>query len=71
MRRRARADPIQLRDDHTAFGGFGGGERGCKLRAPVKCVSAFAGLDLHELGNNGQSLGFAEARNRRALGFDP
>jgi hypothetical protein len=41
------------------------------LGPAIEGISAFAGFDLDELGDDGQPLGFGEARDGNALGFDP
>jgi hypothetical protein len=43
IKRYVARQPVKLRHQDAAFGGAGGGQRGCKLRAPVEGVGALAG----------------------------
>src|SRR5580698_10593643 len=46
-------------------------ESGLELRPAFKCVGAFAGFNLDEFLCDLELLGFSEARDRRALRFNP
>ena len=61
---------IELRHDDRAFGLAGQGEGGCQLRPAVEGIRALAGLDLGELLDDGNALGFGETGDRGTLCLD-
>jgi hypothetical protein len=63
------AEPVQLGDSDVALELFGCGESGLELRAAVKGIGAFAGLDLNELTDQFQALGLCKLAKCLALGF--
>jgi hypothetical protein len=64
------AEPIQLGDSNGALEFLCSRESGLELRAAVEGIGAFAGLDLNELPDQLQSLGFREPAERLTLGFN-
>ena len=63
-------EAIELGDHDGALRLPRQGEGCCKLRPPVERIRTLAGLDLGELGEDGDALGFGEAGDRRSLRLD-
>jgi hypothetical protein len=60
---------VQPGGGDRALGLLGGLQCGGELRAPVERVGSLAGLDLGELGNDGEALLLGEAGDGLALGI--
>ena len=63
------AEPVQLGDRNRAFALLGLSQRGSQLRAALKRVGTFAGLNLNELTGQLEALDLGEPGNGLALRF--
>ena len=69
MNATSRREPVQLGDGDFALGLLRRLQRGLQLRPALQRVAALAGLDLGELGDDGEAFGGGEAGDSLALGF--
>ena len=63
-------EAVELGHDDRALRLARCGQRGCQLRSAIERIGALAGLDLGELVQDGDALGFGEAGDCGSLGFD-
>ena len=61
---------IELCHDHRTFAGATSSKRGSESRAPVERIGALSGLDLSELGREGEAFGFGKTCHGGALSLN-